>query len=177
MPWPRSDGPRPFGIVHRSWRDARTFYASFAGLVVVAAGIVLIPQAPLGLITLVQALAGVLRPSATVFLLVLCNDRAVLGPWTNALWLNGLASLIVTVDEWMASTLTPALAAPVDRRGGRRLSARGRARRTWRMPPLSLLERPVWSRGRRAAMIALRGYLVVAVLPLVVKAVQLLLGH
>jgi hypothetical protein len=31
----------------------------------------------------VQTLAGVLLPSATVFLLLLCNDTAVLGPWAN----------------------------------------------------------------------------------------------
>ncbi len=44
----------------------------------------LIPGAPLGLITTsVQALAGVLLPSATVFLLLLCNDREVLGPWVE----------------------------------------------------------------------------------------------
>ena len=44
----------------------------------------LIPGAPLGVITLaVQALAGVLLPSASVFLLLLCNDREVLGPWRN----------------------------------------------------------------------------------------------
>ena len=50
----------------------------------IAAAIVLIPGAPLGTITTaVQALAGVLLPSATVFLLLLCNDKAVLGPWTN----------------------------------------------------------------------------------------------
>ena len=43
------------------------------------------------------------------------------------------------------------------------------------MPPLALLERPVWSPGRRGAMLLLRGYLVVAVALLVVKTVQL--GH
>ena len=48
-------------------------------------GIVLIPGAPLGVITVaVQALAGVLLPSASVFLLLLCNDRQVLGPWVNS---------------------------------------------------------------------------------------------
>ena len=31
----------------------------------------------------VQTLAGVLLPSATVFLLLLCNDKPVLGPWVN----------------------------------------------------------------------------------------------
>ena len=45
---------------------------------------VLIPGSPLGLLTKgVQALAGVLLPSAAVFLLLLCNDSDVLGPWVN----------------------------------------------------------------------------------------------
>ena len=82
-------------------------------MVIAAAGIVLIPGAPLGLITTsVQALAGVLLPSATVFLLLLCNDRAVLGPWVNAPWLNAIAALIVgALVELslilMASTMFP----------------------------------------------------------------------
>ncbi len=50
-------------------------------------------------------------------------------------------------------------------------------RDTWRMPPLTLLGRPEWSRGRTAAMWCLRGYLVVAVVLLVVKAIQLGTGH
>jgi len=48
-------------------------------------------------------------------------------------------------------------------------------RQTWTMPPLALLERPAWSPGRKAGMLVLRGYLVVAVLLLVVKTFQL--GH
>ena len=48
---------------------------------------------------------------------------------------------------------------------------------SWRMPPLALLGRPAWSRGRLIAMYALRGYLVVAVLLLLVKAVQIGTGH
>jgi hypothetical protein len=41
------------------------------------------------------------------------------------------------------------------------------------MPPLSLLERPKWSRGRLLGMYALRAYLVVAVVLLFVKAIEL----
>ena len=48
-------------------------------------------------------------------------------------------------------------------------------KRSWTMPPLALLERPKFSPGRRTAMLVLRGYLVFAVLLLVVKTVQL--GH
>jgi hypothetical protein len=46
-------------------------------------------------------------------------------------------------------------------------------RATWRMPALNLLQRPAWSRGRLIAMYLLRGYLVVAVLMLLVKAIEL----
>jgi Mn2+/Fe2+ NRAMP family transporter len=88
-----------FGLkhsLHRTFRDAKQFYLSYAALVLVAAAIVLIPGAPLGLITTaVQALAGVLLPSASTFLLLLCNDREVLGPWVNPRWLNAVAVLII----------------------------------------------------------------------------------
>ncbi len=75
-------------------------------MVALAAGIVLIPGAPLGLITTsVQALAGVLLPSATVFLLMLCNDKEVLGPWVNRPWLNVLATAIVSILLMMSLIL------------------------------------------------------------------------
>ncbi|MGH8148785.1 MAG: NRAMP family divalent metal transporter, partial [Steroidobacteraceae bacterium] len=54
-------------------REAKVFYAVYAGLVAISAALVLAPGTPLGLITnAVQTLAGVLLPSATVFLLLLC---------------------------------------------------------------------------------------------------------
>ncbi len=192
--------------LHRGPRDAKVFYASFTGMVLAAAGIVLIPNAPLGLITTsVQALAGVLLPSATVFLLLLCNDREVLGPWVNPTWLNAIASVIVAILVelsliLMASTMFPhvdvaqlfvylslgmvcalAVMGLYVVRGGTGASvaqtpeAPRERRHTWTMPPLALLERPVWSPGRKAAMLLLRGYLLVAVLLLIVKTVQL--GH
>jgi Mn2+/Fe2+ NRAMP family transporter len=101
--------------LHRSFKDAKQFYAIFVLLIIGAAAIVLIPGAPLGVITLaVQALAGVLLPSASVFLLLLCNDREVLGPWRNPGWLNVLASVIVAVLVLlslilMATTMFPSI--------------------------------------------------------------------
>jgi hypothetical protein len=46
-------------------------------------------------------------------------------------------------------------------------------RTTWRMPPLTLLEPVAWSTGTRLGMLALRGYLVLGAILLVVKAIQL----
>jgi Mn2+/Fe2+ NRAMP family transporter len=195
-----------FGAKHslnRGLRDAKLFYASFALMVLAAAGIVLIPGAPLGLITTsVQALAGVLLPSATVFLLLLCNDREVLGPWANKPWLNAIASVIVAVLVelsliLMANTMFPtlnvtrlfeylsaAMALGLAVAGGIALRRRARAagalveepavdRATWTMPPLTLLERPVWSLSRKVGMMTLRGYLAIAMVLLIVKSVQL----
>jgi hypothetical protein len=46
-------------------------------------------------------------------------------------------------------------------------------RDTWRMPPLALLEPVRWSVGTRLGMLALRGYLVMGAILLVIKAIQL----
>jgi Mn2+/Fe2+ NRAMP family transporter len=104
--------------LHRKFRDAKAFYASYTLVVVLAAGIVLVPGAPLGLLTTaVQALAGVLLPSASVFLLLLCNDPQVLGPWANRRWLNIVAGIIIGLlltlsGTLVVTTLFPSLSAP-----------------------------------------------------------------
>src|SRR5947209_6145924 len=194
-----------FGVrhsLHRGVREAKLFYASYTGMVVLAAAIVLIPHAPLGLITTaVQALAGIMLPSATVFAVLLCNDRAVLGPWVNRPWLNAIAGVIVSAMLVLSlilviSTVIPSvdvttllfvlgsLAALALLAGGVRswLSARNmpplpevsRAEReNWRMPALALLERPAWSSARKVTIGLLSGYLVVSIVLLVVKAFEL----
>jgi len=191
--------------LHRSFGDAKLFYSLFALMIVAAGAIVLIPGAPLGVITeSVQALAGVLLPSASVFLLLLCNDRETLGPWRNAPWLNALASVIVAILVLlslilMATTVFPSIdvtkAALIggailalgllgfglftlrSRRGGAAVTVIETGptipKAQWTMPPLALLGRPQWSTGRKIAMLTLRGYLVVSVALLIVKAVQL----
>jgi Mn2+/Fe2+ NRAMP family transporter len=191
--------------LHRSLFDAKAFYGIYSGLVVLAALIVLIPGAPLGLMTLaVQALAGLLLPSATVFLILLCNDREVLGPWVNPPWLNVVASVIVGVLVVLsfilaATTLFPQLDAQLlvvvsfavlgvvlAAMGAMQLRRREAVavadyswqdRSQWRMPPLSELARPLMSPSRRVGVLALRVYLIAAAALLLVKVAQLALGH
>jgi Natural resistance-associated macrophage protein len=195
---------RPHSLHHGIGR-AKLFHGSYAAMVVLAGAIVLIPGVPLGTITIaVQALAGVLLPSATVFLLLLCNDKAVLGPWTNPSWLNAVAAGIVGVLVILSAILTVTtlfpqidvtvlteilfavlaaglvLAAAYVARGRRRTPTEPvdvQARKSWTMPPLELLERPAWSRTRTIGMYTLRGYLTVAVLLLAVKAIEVGIGH
>ena len=78
-----------------------------------AAAVVLIPGSPLGLITsAVQTLAGVLLPSATVFLLLLCNDRAVLGPWMNGRALNLFTGAVIATLVTLSIVLTASVLYP-----------------------------------------------------------------
>src|ERR1700722_14881191 len=82
--------------LHRGIKNAKGFYVMYGALIAGAAAIVLIPGSPLGLFTeAVQVLAGVLLPSATVFLLMLCNDKAVLGPWVNGRATNAFAGAVI----------------------------------------------------------------------------------
>jgi Mn2+/Fe2+ NRAMP family transporter len=99
--------------LHRKPRDAKVFYAIYSGLIVLAAALVLTPGAPLGLLTnAVQTLAGVLLPSATVFLLLLCNDKAVLGPWVNSARLNIFTGIVVAVLVMLSVILTASVLFP-----------------------------------------------------------------
>ncbi len=99
--------------LHRKPTEAAGFYAFFFGLIVVGAALVLTPGTPLGLLTnMVQTLAGVLLPSATVFLLLLCNDRAVLGPWVNGRAVNVFTASIIAVLVMLSVILTASVLFP-----------------------------------------------------------------
>ncbi|WP_198347230.1 NRAMP family divalent metal transporter [Nocardia terrae] len=96
--------------LHWKVSEAPIFYIGYAALLALAAAVSFSPDHVLGLLTQgVQALAGVLLPSATVFLVLLCNDKAVLGPWVNTVKQNIMAGIIV----WSLVLLSLALTAAV----------------------------------------------------------------
>ncbi|SMG00995.1 NRAMP family divalent metal transporter [Burkholderia singularis] len=189
--------------LHRSVSDAKGFYFVYFGIVAAAAVLVLIPGSPLGLLTeAVQTLAGVLLPSATVFLLLLCNDRAVLGPWVNSTRLNLFTGAVIWVLVMLSIILTASVLYPdisgetmlevlafgtllavlgygatlaLRKRGGAQPAApmERSLRDTWRMPPLDTLPAPRITLSTRIWMGVLRGYLVLAVGLVIVKVVQM----
>jgi Mn2+/Fe2+ NRAMP family transporter len=213
--------------LHRKPSEAKAFYAIFTALLAVAATIVLIPGSPLGLLTEgVQTLAGVLLPSATVFLLLLCNDKAVLGPWVNSTRVNVFTSFVIAVLVMLSIILTASVVFPslsgtaivailaigtgltlltgvvLGLRQLLRRAAGSAARpdgaegladaegdgadgadaaaadpTSWRMPPLALLTRPELSVTRRAGLSLLWVYLVIVCGLVVLRVVQLALGH
>ncbi len=190
--------------LHRSVTKAKGFYVCYAGLMAVAAALVLLPGVPLGLLTEgVQTLAGVLLPSATVFLLLLCNDKDVLGPWVNSKALNVFTSAVIWILVLLSIILTASVLFPtissreivgvlvcgsvagalvggcVLVHGRRTTRARvtvpveWQRRDTWRMPALHLLGKPVLSTPRKVGLVILRGYLLVAFVLVVVKVVEI----
>ncbi|VWD60437.1 natural resistance-associated macrophage protein [Burkholderia lata] len=190
--------------LHRNVSDAKGFYLVYFGIVAAAAALVLIPGSPLGLLTeAVQTLAGVLLPSATVFLLLLCNDKQVLGPWINSTKLNVFTGAVIWVLVMLSIILTASVMYPdisgeaildvlvggcvfaivgyiatVLIRRNKRVVEPGidRSQRdTWRMPPLDTLEPQKMTLTTRVWMAVLRGYLVIAVGLVIVKVVQMTL--
>ncbi|HEU0219131.1 MAG TPA: Nramp family divalent metal transporter [Stellaceae bacterium] len=175
--------------LHRKPTEAKAFYAVYGGLVVLAAALVLAPGVPLGLLTnAVQALAGVLLPSATVFLLLLCNDEAVLGPWVNGRGLNVFTGAVIAVLVMLSIILTASVLFPdigetailailgggavftvivavallLMRREYRGMWRDSFGRMVWRMPPLAELPPARMTSLTRIWLSILRGYLVVA---------------
>jgi Mn2+/Fe2+ NRAMP family transporter len=99
--------------LHRGPGDAKAFYAVYCGLITISAALVLAPGTPLGLLTnAVQTLAGVLLPSATVFLLLLCNDKAVLGPWVNSMKTTVFTGAVIAVLVMLSVILTASVMFP-----------------------------------------------------------------
>ena len=194
--------------LHRKPTDAKGFYGVYFALIVVSAGLVLTPGAPLGLLTnAVQTLAGVLLPSATVFLLLLCNDKAVLGPWVNTRGMNLFTGVVVAVLVMLSIILTASVLFPEATNetvilsilgGGAALTLivglasgafhRGKASSrkkpvkrhildTWRMPPLDQLPPAALSTASRIWMGVLRGYLLLAGGLVLARIVMLAVAH
>jgi len=95
-------------------REAPGFYGFYALCVALAAGIVLIPNAPLQLIILsVQVLAGIMLPSAIIFLQLLLNDKELLGDeFVNKPWNNYVNWTIIIVLFGLSLILAAQVVAP-----------------------------------------------------------------
>jgi len=96
-------------------REAMPFYLPGLIAVTAAALVVLIPGAPLGYLNvLVQVLATVFMPAALLFLLLLVNDREVMGRHVNSRLQNvaaiGIVTMLVVMNGiYGASVVLPSL--------------------------------------------------------------------
>ena len=93
--------------LNHSCLEAKRFYGLYAVCVVLAAGIVLIPGLPLVKITVdVEAFNAFVLPIVLGFLLIMANDKRILGDRVNSLLGNalsiGVSIVCVTLGVWMA---------------------------------------------------------------------------
>jgi Mn2+/Fe2+ NRAMP family transporter len=101
--------------LNRPVRDAWPFYSTLLGSAVAAAALVLIPGAPLEFVILtVNVIAVLAMPPALAFLMLLVNDRDVMGEHVNGFWLNaaGIAVTVLLVGVGIAfgvSTVFPGI--------------------------------------------------------------------
>ena len=78
--------------IGKPYKDARQFFWLFTGMVVLGAGVVLIPHLPLIRIMLfTQVINGILLPFILVFMLLLINKENLMGRAKNGPWFNGIA--------------------------------------------------------------------------------------
>jgi Mn2+/Fe2+ NRAMP family transporter len=83
--------------LNRPLREAWPFYLTLLGSACAAAALVLIPRFPLEFVVLtVNVIAVLAMPPALAFLLLLVNDREVMGEYVNGVWAN-VAGVAVTV--------------------------------------------------------------------------------
>jgi Mn2+/Fe2+ NRAMP family transporter len=85
--------------LHKKLWEAPGFYSTYIACVGAAAAIVLIPHVPLQLVIIsVQVFAGLILPSAIIFLQLLLNDHELLGEqWVNRPWNNYINWTIIAV--------------------------------------------------------------------------------
>lgn len=87
------------GVSHSfntSPREASVFYAANIGIALLAAVVILIPGAPLLSIALnANVLATVLLPVSLLFVVMLANDKGLMGRWANRRATNVVAVAVI----------------------------------------------------------------------------------
>jgi NRAMP (natural resistance-associated macrophage protein)-like metal ion transporter len=99
--------------VDRRLGEAKVFYGLYLAFIVIGAGVVIVPNAPLlAIIFYSQVLNGVLLPVVLVLMLLLVNDKQLMGRWTNGLAFNAIAWATVVIVSVLTAISTLQLVFP-----------------------------------------------------------------
>jgi Mn2+/Fe2+ NRAMP family transporter len=104
----------------RKFREAKIFYGLYTGLILVGAGLILIPGIPLvRVMVLSQVANGFLLPVLLVFILLLVNRKDLMGEQTNSptynviAWALTIGMTVVTALLLYIGLFRPEMAVPV----------------------------------------------------------------
>jgi NRAMP (natural resistance-associated macrophage protein)-like metal ion transporter len=96
--------------IDKKWDEAKEFYTLYTGILVISATIILIPNAPLIKISIwSQVLNGVLLPVVLVSMILLINNRKIMGTYVNKVYQNiiGWGAVIVLTGLSLALLIIP----------------------------------------------------------------------
>lgn len=95
--------------IDKKWDDAPEFYILYTGILVISAGIILLPNAPLITISLwSQVINGMLLPVVLICMILLVNNKKIMGQyvnkpvnniigWTSVVVLIGLSLMLIAL--------------------------------------------------------------------------------
>ena len=90
-----------FGVeagIDKSWDEAPVFYWLYTLLIIIGAGVILIPNVPLILVMLwSQVINGILLPFILLYMLSLVNNRDIMGDYVNSRGFNIVAWLTTII--------------------------------------------------------------------------------
>jgi len=95
--------------VNKRFKDAPQFYFLFTALIIIGAGVIMFPRINLIMVMLLsQAANSVFLPFVLVFMLLLINDKRLMGDYRNSKFFNIIswATVVVTVSLTLGLTIT-----------------------------------------------------------------------
>jgi len=96
--------------IDKKWNEAKEFYVLYTGILVIGAAIILIPNAPLIQISLwTQVINGMLLPVVLVCMILLVNNKKIMGNYVNKPVNNiiGWSAVIILVGLSMLLLIMP----------------------------------------------------------------------
>ena len=87
--------------ISKTFKEAPVFHGLYAGMIFICAIVILIPNIPLADILLFsQVINGLILPIILVLMLVIINDKSIMGEYVNSKWYNYIAwaiTIIITI--------------------------------------------------------------------------------
>jgi len=96
--------------IDKKWNEAKEFYVLYTGILIVGAAIILVPNAPLIFISLwSQVINGMLLPVVLVCMMLLVNNKKIMGKYVNKPINNliGWSAVIVLIALSLALLVVP----------------------------------------------------------------------
>jgi Mn2+/Fe2+ NRAMP family transporter len=101
--------------ISKRFVEAPIFYVLFTGLILIGAGVVLFPSLPLIFVMLLaQEINGILLPIILIFMMLLINNKRLMGEYTNSRFYNILSwgtiiTLIALTVTLLVTSVIPLL--------------------------------------------------------------------